>query len=382
MEKSGFFNSLENDRTYDASDIASFLSNFFTNGIFNNSLKVTANNNMNISIEKGSANINGYVYELTDKLNLNIKTADELLDRIDSVILRLDLSARNIKLMILDGSLSSEPVPSVITRNNNIYDLRIANISVPANTVEITNSMIEDTRFGNECGNVTQAVLSLNTSDLFSQYKECFTNWFENIKNQLSKDSAGNLQNQINNIFNLLGTNINNYDANHNYNTGDLTIYNNIIYECIKSTTGKWDITKWSILQLITDTKNINDKLLVNVSNKIKSASGIVDWKNNNQSNTELETIKINLDTSDYDYYEIIYRGSMSSDSSERLSTGKIPRGCGTRLFMTYASGDTCRIRERVVSFISDTTLKIGQNLGVDGNSTCIPILVLLYKEY
>lgn len=381
MEKSGFFNSLENDRTYDASDIASFLSNFFTNGIFNNSLKVTANNNMTISVEKGSANINGYVYELTDKLNLNIKTADELLDRIDSVILRLDLSARNIKLMILDGSLSSEPVPSVITRNNNIYDLRIANISVPANTVEITNSMIEDTRFGNECGNVTQAVLSLDTSDLFNQYKECFTNWFENIKNQLSKDSAGKLQNQVNNIFNLLGTNINNYDTSHSYRVGDLTIYNNIIYECIKSTTGIWDITKWSILQLITDTKNINDKLLVNVSNKIKSASGIVGWKNNNQSNTELETIKINLDTSDYDYYEIIYRGSMSNDSSERLSTGKIPKGCGTRLYMIYAAGDSCRVRERIVSVTSDTILTVGSNLGVDGNSVCVPIMVLLYKE-
>ena len=381
MEKSGFFNSLENDRTYDASDIASFLSNFFTNGIFNNSLKVTANNNMNISVEKGSANINGYVYELTDKLNLNIKTADELLDRIDSVILRLDLSARNIKLMILDGSLSSEPVPSVITRNNNIYDLRIANISVPANTVEITNSMIEDTRFGNECGNVTQAVLSLDTSDLFNQYKECFTNWFENIKNQLSKDSAGNLQNQVNNIFNLLGTNINNYDTNHNYKVGDLTIYNNIIYECIEDTNGKWDVSKWSVLQLITDTKDINDKLLLNVHKKIMEASGKVGWENKNQLDKAIENFEITLETSDYDYYEIIYRGSMSSDSSERLSTGKIPIGCGTRLFMTYASGDTCRIRERVVSFISNTALKIGPNLGVDGNSTCIPILVLLYKE-
>lgn len=254
MEKSGFFNSLENDRTYDASDIASFLSNFFTNGIFNNSLKVTANNNMNISIEKGSANINGYVYELTDKLNLNIKTADELLDRIDSVILRLDLSARNIKLMILDGSLSSEPLPSIITRNNNIYDLRIANISVPANTVEITNSMIEDTRFGNECGNVTQAVLSLDTSDLFNQYKECFTNWFENIKNQLSKDSAGNLQNQINNIRIALGIDSDTYSSASTYYQGDLVVYNHTIYECNEdNVTGVWNSSKWSIIPIFVN---------------------------------------------------------------------------------------------------------------------------------
>ncbi len=381
MEKSGFFNSLGNDRIYDASDIASFLSKFFTNGIFNNSLKVGSNNNMTVTVEKGSANINGYVYELTDKLNLDIKAADELLDRIDSVILRLDLSERNIKLMILEGGLSSEPVSPVITRNNNVYDLRLANITIAAKTVEITNSMINDTRLDGECGNVTQAVLSLDTSNLFKQYQEWFVTWFENIKNQLSTDVAGNLQNQINNIFSLIGTGVNEYEVDHKYSAGDLTIYNNIIYECIEDTNGKWDVSKWSILQLITDTKNINDKLLLNVHKKIREASGKIGWKNKNQLDKAIENFEITLETSDYDYYEIIYRGSMSSDSSERLSTGKIPRGCGTRLFMTYASGDTCRIRERVVSFISDTTLKIGPNLGVDGNSTCIPILVLLYKE-
>ena len=89
-QKYGFFNSVNSDRVYDANDVAKFLSKFFTNGVFNNTLQVTANDNMTVSVSTGSANINGYVYENTDTLTLDIDEADGTLNRIDSVVDRLD----------------------------------------------------------------------------------------------------------------------------------------------------------------------------------------------------------------------------------------------------------------------------------------------------
>ena len=199
-EKYGFFNSINNDRVYDASDVAGFLSKFFTNGIFNNSLSVSANDNMTVSVATGTANINGYSYENTASLTLDVNDADNTLNRIDSVILRLNLSDRNITAMILEGQTATTPSQPTLTRSGNIYDLRLANITVSAGITRITADKITDTRFTDECGNVVQAVQSLSTEDIFKQYNTWFTTWFDNVKGQLSTDVAGNLQNQIDEI--------------------------------------------------------------------------------------------------------------------------------------------------------------------------------------
>lgn len=211
-QKYGFFNSENGDRRYDTSDIARFLSKFFTNGIFNNSLQVSANDNMTVSVAIGNANINGYGYENTETLVLDIDESDSELGRIDSVIVRLDLTNRQITTMILQGSYASTPSQPSITRTGTIYDLRLANISIPAETTRITTDMITDTRFGADCGNVTQAVLELSTDEIFKQYEAWFTEWFANLEDQLDDNQAGHLQNQINDIRISLGLYSDTYD--------------------------------------------------------------------------------------------------------------------------------------------------------------------------
>ena len=202
-QKYGFFNSVNNDRVYDASDVARFLSKFFTNGVFNNSLAVNANDNMSVSVATGNANINGYGYENTESLTLDIDEADSELGRIDSVIIRLDLTNRQITTIVLTGLTATTPSQPTITRSGNIYDLRLANISVPAGATRITADMITDTRFGSDCGNVTQAVLELDTSEIFKQYETWFTEWFSNLEDQLDDNQAGHLQNEIGTLSNL-----------------------------------------------------------------------------------------------------------------------------------------------------------------------------------
>ena len=251
-QKSGFFNSVNNDRIYDASDVAGFLKKFFTNGIFNNSLRVTANDNMTVNVATGSANINGYSYENTEPLVLDIEESDRQLNRIDSIICRLDLTNRQITVMTLQGQYATTPSQPSITRTGNIYDLRLANISVPAEVTRITSEMITDTRFGDECGNVTQAVLSLDTSEIFAQYQSWFTEWFGNLQNQLDDNQAGNLQNQINDIRISLGLYSDTYDSASTYNEGALTIYDHKIYSCKEDNiTGAWDSTKWELVPII-----------------------------------------------------------------------------------------------------------------------------------
>lgn len=199
-ERYGFFNSVNKDRVYDASDVARFLKKYFTNGVFNNTLQVKSNDNMTVSVSVGQANINGYSYELDSELTLNIAESDNVLSRIDSVILRLDLVNRQITAQILQGSYATDPSQPTITRTETIYDLRLANVSVPAGATRITADMITDTRFGSDCGNVVGAVQQIDTTDVFKQYETYFNNWFKTLEDELSENQAGNLQNQINSL--------------------------------------------------------------------------------------------------------------------------------------------------------------------------------------
>lgn len=259
-QKSGFFNSINHDRNYDAGDIARFLKKFFTNGIFNNSLQVTANNNMTVSVAIGQANIEGYGYENDDVLTFDIADSDDELSRIDSVILRLDLSNRQITAMVLQGSYASEPAQPTITRTGNIYDLRLANISVPAEAVRITSDLITDTRYTSDCGNVTQAVLSLDTNGLFRQYETIFYSWLDGLQVELDDDVAANLQDEIFNMRLELGIETDTYDSTQTYNTGDIVVKNHKTYECGEdNVTGAWDQTKWLFIPVFVEPETPDD---------------------------------------------------------------------------------------------------------------------------
>lgn len=213
MEESSFFNDVDGDRIYYAEDFAEYFIPFFTNGIFNNGCQVLGNtNDMAVNVSTGRAFINGYRYRNKQSKTLTIENADGVLSRIDNIVIRLDLTNRNISTQVIKGSFSSNPVAPDLTRTSTIYDLRIAKVYIPAGTTEITQDLIEDCRFiNNDCGNVISPIKTPDTEQLFIQMQAIFdkfiadsTNgfdtWFDSIKNQLDSDAAGNLQNQINNL--------------------------------------------------------------------------------------------------------------------------------------------------------------------------------------
>lgn len=205
MEKYGFFNDVNDDRVYFSEDFARYFKKYFTNGVFNNELKVTANNDMTITIAPGDANIEGYRYTNTEDLIKTIDNADGTLARIDNVVLRLDLTNRLISILVVKGSFAASPEAPALVRNTTTYDLRLAKITISPGATSIAQDDIEDTRLNSaDCGNVVSTVQQLDTEDIFVQYQTAFDQWFEQIKGKLSTDQAGNLQNQIDDINDLL----------------------------------------------------------------------------------------------------------------------------------------------------------------------------------
>lgn len=218
MERCGFFDANlvgeEYDRVYLAAQFAAYFASFIGNGVYaehSNQLQVVAmpTPQMQVSVEKGQGWINGYWYENTESISLAIDVADGVLNRVDSVVLRLGFSERNMWVAVKRGTPAISPSAPALTRNADYYELQLATIDVPASSIKITQAQITDTRMNqNVCGWVTGVVDQLDTTTLFNQFdawydehttswQEQFNTWFATIQGQLSGDIATQLQSQI-----------------------------------------------------------------------------------------------------------------------------------------------------------------------------------------
>ena len=197
-------------------------------------MQVRQNEGMTVLVNKGAANINGRQYlEESDRV-LSVQGAHASLDRIDTVVLRLNLeqSMLTIDLYIVKGIEAATPTAPELTRNVSVWELGLANLFIAKNTQTITQERITDTRLDSErCGVVASIVGDTDTSTYYTQVqadlasfkavqeaafaawasntqdamtawigtqRAAFDAWFLTVQNALGEDVAGNLLNLIN----------------------------------------------------------------------------------------------------------------------------------------------------------------------------------------
>ena len=162
MERSGFFNSSGGDRIYDATDFARYFGCLTSNGIFwasSSNLQVTPGTGVSIIIAPGSAWINGYSYENTSPLELALDTPHGVNARIDRVVLRLSIPERRIYAAVITGVPAATPDPPGLTRTSDVYELALADVTVPRAAVSLVVGNIEDQRLNQSlCGLVNSLV--------------------------------------------------------------------------------------------------------------------------------------------------------------------------------------------------------------------------------
>lgn len=193
-ESSGFFVSQGGDRKYTPDWLAKYIKALVTTGVYKDECGVTAGSGMNVSVAAGRAWIEGYLYLLDPAKTLPIANADASNGRKDIVVLRLDLTARTITVQVVTGTPASEPVAPAITRNADVYDLELAEISVPAGTSSITQALITDKRLDDTvCGITVSAVQHIPTASFLEQMLAEFNDWFDGVRGILGEDEAGKL---------------------------------------------------------------------------------------------------------------------------------------------------------------------------------------------
>lgn len=194
----GFFNSLNGDRLYNADDVNTFLEGLITpDGIFANvdsMLQVTPGLGMNVNVGAGKASIKHHWFKSNAAETLSIAAAHQILNRIDDIVLRLDIVNRSIGLAVITGTPASAPTAPAIVRNDSYYDLKLAQVYINAGAVQIIQQKITDTRLdSNVCGIITSLIDQLDTSAFAAQLNAwmqaqtaAFEAWFETLTEQLN----------------------------------------------------------------------------------------------------------------------------------------------------------------------------------------------------
>jgi hypothetical protein len=217
------WNDVNGDRLYDAEDFMRFFAAFLKTGVvmsFKDGLRVrSAQNGMNIQVGAGSAVIDGGSYLNDEAIAIQVNVASSIQERLDSVVLRMDTNARATQLFYKAGD-------TTVARNDTVYELQLATISVKTNATQITDADITDMRSDSTVCGWSTPFDNINVDGIVDQYKGIFEqadvefqNWFKNLKNQLDDNQAANLQNQIDG---LVDSKANSADVVHN--SGDETI--------------------------------------------------------------------------------------------------------------------------------------------------------------
>lgn len=139
------------DRAVDSSTLSTMINEFVSTGVFpkdEDGFTVTAGDGMTVNVSPGSAIIRGTTCIEKDARTLTIQAADSTYDRIDSVVLRYDNNenVRAIDLYVLKGTAASAPVQPVLTRDDTVFEIALANIYIPVNATTISDERITDTR--------------------------------------------------------------------------------------------------------------------------------------------------------------------------------------------------------------------------------------------
>lgn len=240
-----FFESVNGDRRYKVVELVAYLRPFFSDGVFPNpstGLQVmeTAEKDMFVTVKVGDAWINGRMYRNLDDKKIRLDPSDSATTRIDRIVVGCNYKDRVITSYVKKGTPASSASAPELTRNDTLYEISLAEITIAPGAVGITQSAIKDTRLDqSKCGIVTGLVDTVDTQTLYNQLEtwrqefmqekdaqmanwiatfqrnmnswkdteqQAFVDWFNSIKGQLSGDIAANLTSRVDNLEQRLNT--------------------------------------------------------------------------------------------------------------------------------------------------------------------------------
>ena len=235
------FNSIIDDREYEAEIFRNYFAKFLTTGVYFGlyedygcyCMKVMPDSGLNVKVVKGCGLIKGTDFNLKNDTILSLDMPIGK-NRNDMVVVRFDdtLEERKTILYIKQGT---ETEFAELERTIDVYEICLAKIIVQDRALEVSIDDITDTRRDKElCGIVTSLIdidiqdvlddinkkknkffeeLNITTEQEKAEFWQRLEVWFQTVQDVLDENTAGNLYNlivantqQINANTNLINT--------------------------------------------------------------------------------------------------------------------------------------------------------------------------------
>lgn len=181
---SGFFNSVDHDRLYDATDISRLFDGLIRDGIFasiGDCMVVKQSNQMNVTVGTGRAWFN-HTWSYNDALYpVTIPPSEILMDRIDAIVLEINsveaVRANSIKL--IKGTPSSTPTKPALTNAKEVHQYPLAYVKVGKEVTSIRQADIENCVGTSVCPFVTGILEVISIEQLIPQWKDILNRFVE-----------------------------------------------------------------------------------------------------------------------------------------------------------------------------------------------------------
>lgn len=231
---------LEADRLYEAEIFRKYFAKFLSNGVYfghyknygENSMKVTADGGLNIRVAKGAGIIEGADYE-NENEQVFILERPSTGNRIDRVVVKLDktLATRETQLYIKEGNGEN---PSALQRDENIYEICIAEVTVKS-TTNITEADIKDARLDKALCGIVNSLISVDGEELYRKFQEYIDNTTDSL---IRKDKDINVDTNIvaNSVKDKAGKILSTNDFTNAYKNKLESLSNTIVNNTLTST--------------------------------------------------------------------------------------------------------------------------------------------------
>lgn len=201
----GFYNSLNHDRVYNATDFSKIFDGVINDGIFmsvGDHLAVTPNGGMNVAVGTGRAWFNGTWTNNDSPIILTLDNSSPTLNRIDLIVLEINSGEefRTNSFKIIKGTAASVPSEPSLGNTTERFSYVLASVYITKGTTVITTGNIFNRIGTANTPFVTGILDTVSVDGLLTQWEAQFLDWFENLQDELDANQATNLQNQINTI--------------------------------------------------------------------------------------------------------------------------------------------------------------------------------------
>lgn len=182
---SGFFNSLNSDRRYNAEQMSAIFDGIIKDGVFasiGTAFTVSADSGFTVNVGIGRAWFDSIWVYNDAILPLTFDIPEVVLDRIDAIVIEINKTeeVRAGSIKIVKGYPASIPQRPTLTKNAYVTQYPLAYVEINAGRASITQSMITSMIGTSECPYITGILQVQNIDNIVAQWQAQWTEWYAN----------------------------------------------------------------------------------------------------------------------------------------------------------------------------------------------------------